>query len=185
LGEIRAIEDFDFAYTNLYITYAGYWMYQAMQRAIRDSNDLIRRPQHIRTLMSKASQLEARGKTEAEIEAILKITPSLKTMMRQARQCIGIVDRGGFIEDVAINHDNDRAIDRKNLIQFVRDAINSLPERFRVVIERRMRGDSFPAIGEDLGVSKQRIGQIEIKALEQIEDYILTRRACHARVANY
>jgi RNA polymerase sigma factor (sigma-70 family) len=180
LGEIEAIKRFDLSRDTAYLTYAGYWIHQAMQHAIRDGNDLIRRPQHIRTLLSKASQLEALGKTDAEIDEALEITPALKVLMEHARKCSCVHDKGDFMDDVAWGSDDDGAIDRSELIQAVREAIAGLSERSRLVIERRMRGDLLVVIGEDLGVTRERVRQIELAAERAIRNYVLRHRPSYA-----
>ena len=57
---------------------------------------------------------------------------------------------------------------RREQITQLRHAMTHLPPRDREILERRMRGETLAAVGEHVGVSKERVRQIEMRAIDQL-----------------
>lgn len=191
LGLIKAVDKYDVTKGFKFSTYATYWIKQSISRAIMDQARNIRIPVHIIELMSNIKKIErdfqqknGREPKENEIAAILnievkKIKEAYSWMKDTTSLDIVIGDDedttvGSFIEDDSVTaafisvEENDRTLAIQNIL-------NTLNEREKMVIMRRFgigqeRAETLDEIGKALGLSRERIRQIEVGALRKLRN---------------
>src|SRR3954463_4953006 len=186
-GLIRAAEKFDWRRGYKFSTYATLWIRQAIQRGLDNSSREIRLPanvaQDVRSLGRTEQQLTGkldREPTEEELaehskfsleqvaalKDLARVTTSLDTPIGDGDTTFGELHAGESpaVEEEAIDNHRESA---------VANALETLPERERRVIELRFgtRGEgeqSTREVGRKLGISQERVRQLEAQALERL-----------------
>jgi RNA polymerase primary sigma factor len=197
IGLIKAVEKFEYQRGFKFSTYATWWIRQAVSRALSDQGRTIRVPVHMGeriTQLSRVSrelvQKNGHAPTDQEIAEAMGVTPKLLERIRQASQHPLSLELevgedqdstlGDFIEDETNCAPDDTAIDQL-LQERMEDVLASLTAREHRVLQLRFglqdgRSYTLEEVGQKFGVTRERIRQIEAKALSKLRHPRRSRR---------
>jgi len=196
IGLIRAANKFNYQLGHKFSTYATWWIRQAVTRAIADQSRTIRVPVHMGDQINKLLRISHRLTQELgrrpipeELAEALEVPPrKVKDMLKVARRPLslemptddeGSSELGDFIEDEDSTAP-DEQVTSTMLRELLRHTLQDLPPREVRILQLRyglVDGETYTLeeVGKKLGVTRERVRQIEAQALSRL------RHPTHAR----
>ena len=189
IGLLKAVEKFEFERGFKFSTYATWWIRQAITRAIADQSRTIRVPVHMVETLSKINKItrsyvqeQGREPTFAELAKELNLDEKkIKNIIKISKEPVSLETPVGDSDDTYlkdfIEDENEYtpvdAVVNDDLKEKVREILKSLTPREEKVLKMRFGIDvasehTLEEVGKDFSVTRERIRQIEVKALRKL-----------------
>ena len=190
LGLIRAAEDFEPKFGTRFSTYASYWIKQSIRQALINTTSTIRLPSHMVGLLTRWRRTEralacAAGGTPdfQEVASVLGLSAVQKELVSKARQAQSCgqntsevikVDRTAPAADKGVQSDDPAFVDGEEWL-ILSQRLERLDDRERTILNLRYGLDgteplTLKEIGRRLGITREWVRKIEIRALRKLRD---------------
>ncbi len=200
LGLLRAVEGYDGGMETRFSTYASYWIKQSIRRSVMNNGKPIRLPAYMVSLLSKWRRVSTvltdrlgRTPTPEEIGKVLRLSKKKVGIVAKAIKVNNLTprtegndDEGGFVIDDVLTDDRIRAPDdllgEADDLERIFRRIGQLDVREATVIRMRFGLEPYAPmtlreIGENLGLTRERVRQLETIALAKLVDTLVDRES--------
>lgn len=200
IGLLKAVEKFEFERGFKFSTYATWWIRQAITRAIADQSRTIRVPVHMVETLSKINKItrtyvqeHGRDPSFTELAKELNLDEKkIKNIIKISKEPVSLETPVGDSDDTYlkdfIEDENEYspvdAVINEDLKEKVREVLKTLTPREEKVLKMRFGIDvasehTLEEVGKDFSVTRERIRQIEVKALRKLRHPSRSKRLLH------
>lgn len=167
-GILHAVDKFDPALGNKFLTYAAWWVRAKIEREIANADATIRIPVHLVDAARQVFHGTFKG-SEAKRKAVMDAAATWRPLSLDAPSS----DDGRPLHDVIASGEvgADDLLDEATVARSVRSAIGrvTLTDREKVIVEYRLMGEAtLEDVAQQFGLSRERIRQIEVKLREKL-----------------
>src|SRR6266436_9558956 len=194
LGLMRAAEKFDYRYGCHFGTYATWWIRQAVSRAAGDQSRLIHLPEHVASRLHKVKRVAAQLSQENGLEPLPEqIAEACNMNLAEVINLLGIIEQpvsldapvddearytlADTLEDTATSAPAE-SVSQHLLGEELQRVLALLTPRERAVMILRYgigdgRSRTLLEVGKELGISRERVRQLEVVALKKIRSHLV------------
>ena len=191
MGLMKAVDKWDYSLGYKFSTYATWWIKQSISKALADQSRAIRIPPHIIEKLSRLAkatnelsiELEREPTTKEIADRIGETEEKIKELRAIVKDPVSIDQRINEDDDVTLgdlvaDEENNSPIDdihQEQVSKTISEVLSTLDEREADIIARRFglgnrKAQTLEEVGKDYGLTKERIRQIEEKAMRKLRN---------------